>query len=472
MIGLLALLLAAPAHARPTEGGQFGYDSTDEVVSWDAPGGIRVHYAVSGPSTALLDDEDDNGVPDFVEEVAFHVLASLDTFEAAGFRRPLSEADVGLGPLGGSEAFDVYLVDFGGGSDGAFRVDGCSGGVCAGHLLIENDFRGYSYGSTDEAARTLASHELFHAVQAAYAQDLPVWVSEGTAVWAQRLYDPESDDFIRFAKAYISDTGRSLDKPPAGPVPEFAYATGLWFDFLTLRHDDDVIIELLLGLGEAPDADPLDVMGDSLADRGDTWRDAFSTFVTWNLATFIRAGGLTDGGYPYADRLTSPGLESISPRYDDDDRVFPLAAVYFAIDHPGGPLYGGSAECEDDGLPTLIVFPAVGDDGLLRDALDVVDGGGRVLVDGSDLPEGRYYAALTVPEPADSSQTDRVCLGGVDALDEGCMCADSGEPEPEAEPEPGGCGCQALPAHPAATFAPVLLLLGLVGCRRRDRRRA
>jgi hypothetical protein len=42
---------------------------------------------------------------------------------------------------------------------------------------------------------TVGSHALFHAVQNAYAS-LPVWMSEGTAVWAEKQYDPRSQDFI------------------------------------------------------------------------------------------------------------------------------------------------------------------------------------------------------------------------------------------------------------------------------------
>ena len=109
---LLSLVLSAQAQ-RPTEGGLFSFDSTDDVVFYEE-GMVRVHYSVSGNNQTILEDLDESGVPDFVEMVAHTSNDVLDTYAAMGFLYPLAESDVGLNPLGGSEAFDFYLVDFGG----------------------------------------------------------------------------------------------------------------------------------------------------------------------------------------------------------------------------------------------------------------------------------------------------------------------------------------------------------------------
>lgn len=466
MIPLL-VLLASPAQAmRPTDGGLFAYDSADVVTTWDAPGGrIRVHYAIEGPSTAVLDDDDDDGVPDYVEGVAAHVDAAWATFEAQGFRPPLREADLGLGALGGSAAFDVYLLDFGGNADGAYRSDGCVDGVCAGYLTIENDFRGYGYPSLDEATATLASHELFHAVQAAYIDELDVWFSEGTATWAQRLYDPDNRDFLRYAEVYLADAGRSLDKPPAGPVPPFAYSTALWFDYLTLRHDADVVVQLLEDLGETG-GDPLDAIGAVLSDRGDGWEQAFSEFGTWNLATGSRAGGLATDGYPYAETL-APGVRpaGFEATFVDDPRVFPVATEYVAIEHPGGPLWVGPASCGDP-LPQVVVHPAP--DGVVGDALDRLDDVGRSVADGSSLEAGRYYLVLSQPRPGGQSIKTALCAGAPDALPASCELDCEEEPEDTDPPDPDDPGCAGCSgAGPSGMWAWWLGALIVLGARRR-----
>jgi len=70
--------------------------------------------------------------------------------------------------------FDVYLVDFAGTGDGTFQIDadGCSVAnpeVCTGYM-VQRTIRRVRLSSTAIANRILGSHELFHAVQAAYDQ--------------------------------------------------------------------------------------------------------------------------------------------------------------------------------------------------------------------------------------------------------------------------------------------------------------
>ncbi len=464
MIAALVLLVGA-ALARPTDGGQFGFEPEDVVDAWETPSGlVRVHYAVEGPSTTILDDLDLDGVPDFPQRVGRVVEDVELVFVAAGFRAPLTEAAVGLGPLGGSAAFDVYLVEFGGGADGAFRVDGCRDGACAGHLLIENDFKGYGYPSLEAAVDTLAAHELFHAVQAAYLRDLPVWVSEGTAVYAQRLVDPDNGDFLRYAQAYLDDAGRSLDKPPIGPVPAFAYATGLWFDFLALRYGDAAILSLLERL--AAGAEPLDAIGAVLAEQGEGWAPVWMDFAAYNLATGRLAGEV--GSYPYADRIrrgVAPALEGTS--LDETRRFFPLATTYYKVRHDGGALRVATEACDE--RLSILVSPAVGgEDGPVGPA--VGGGVGPELRLGSaeaPLAAGTYWVAVSLPEPAPESVRTRICVGSERWCDVVPACDPGTPPEPEPEPR-GGCATSAGPVGAVGLLAAALFLLGRRGLRRRS----
>jgi hypothetical protein len=436
VIALALALSGTPALARPTDGGLFGFDPDDEVVHFDDPGGrVRVHYAIAGPSVTLLDDGDGDGVPDFPQRVGAAVDLAWSIYEDTGFRGPRREADLGLPALGGSAAFDVYLVDFGGGSDGAFRVDGCDARSCAGHLLIENDFAGYGYPSLDAAIVTLASHELFHGVQYAYRRELPVWFSEGTAVWAQRHVDPGNGDFVRYAQAYLDDAGRSLDVPPVGPVPVFAYATGLWFDFLSLRHGDAAIVALMELVAGDP-LDPVGAIGAVLARNGDAWPDAWMRFAAWNAATGPLAGGAE--GYPYAARLRrGVTFAHQGARVEEIRRFFPLATTYYRVEHAEGPLRIAIEACDD--RVRFAVYP-VGSDGALGAA--VAEQAGPELwlrsEGGGGLPAGSYVVVVSLPEPADQSARTAICAGSERWCGVVPSCGDGGDDI--EEPEPAGCG--------------------------------
>ncbi|PCC75214.1 hypothetical protein SAMN02745121_03576 [Nannocystis exedens] len=471
----LAAVLLLPGLARaerPTEGGLWPYDPKDILATHDHPDGLRVHYSVDGPSVVPLADLDADGVPDYVTRVADTAAEVLALYrDVFGLRPPRSEAEHDLGSLGGSEALDIYLVEFAGAADGHFGHDACDPDACAGHLLLENDFAGYAYADLAEAVDTVVSHELFHAVQAAYVVDPPVWFSEGTAVWAERAYRPDSRDFLRLCDAYLADTGRSLFKPPAGPVPAFAYGTALWWDFLIERHGPE-FVDALLQVGGTPDLPA--AIAELLLGRGDDLRAAWLEFSAWNLATGPRAGARDS--HAYAEQLAGVIAEQDGSSLDDDDRFFSLTARYYRLDHPGGPLWFGLAAPAPGLEFTLQAVAGGAPDGPVEPpqlAWDGADPEPRIL---ADLPAGGFWLAAVNPVLSDMSIQAHLCAAatrealacvdplpapgstGDDTTGEGTTGDDTDEPAPPERDACGGC----------RTGSPVLAwLLPLLRRRRR-----
>lgn len=488
MVGVLvgaAQLLAVPAAqaARPAaNGAAWSFAVDDEIAFVDSPSGhVRVHYAASGPSVTVLDDADLDGVPDLPQVMAQTAEQVLTTLTALGFRAPLLEADVGLEDLGGSAAIDVYMVDFAGTGDGRFAIDACYGSVCAGHLLTDNDFAESGYADAAEAARVLASHELFHAVQAAYAADLPAWMSEGTATWAEHLYDPETPDYLGLCRYYLLEPTRSLNSPPAGTVTGWSYGTALFFGFLQERHDERIGPALLEAMEVHSGDEGLDAIAAVLADRDDSFAEAWPEFAAWNAATGARAG-LQTQGYPYASRLAAPPLEvSADALLDDDNRFYPLATTYFSLEHAGGPLAVAFADDPAGLVFSLHAVPGGGLYGPTEDAAVVLEPTGVGVVELGEQDAGLWLLAGSYPRPAPESTKVRFCLGAPEQVaacleepDDGeadTGGADTGgteapeDPSPEQHASGGEGGCTVAPAPRG--WAVVLLGLLAVGRRRR-----
>lgn len=324
--------------------GEPRFDASETVERFDSPGGrIRVHYTRAGRNAVPAADTDSSGVPDYVELVA----ASYDEVrvryhEGLGFREPLSDALLGGLRDGGDDRFDVYLVDFGGRGDGAYRRDACQTAqpsICTGHMLQENDFAGYGYPSLALATRVLASHEYFHAVQAAYDAEQDVVFSEGTAVWATEKFDPTLSDFESFVPAFLERTDRPLNVVSGGVVDAKSYGTALFFQFLDEYYEGPIVRALIEatedGAHGVADPDWFTELDPFLArERGASFAEALETFSIWNLYTFDRndptMAYANSRGYP---RVTMEPVEL--PLLVDRPRYFQASTKYYSAELEG-----------------------------------------------------------------------------------------------------------------------------------------
>jgi hypothetical protein len=489
------------------------YQPTDVVESFAADGGdFRVHFTRAGVNAVPLVDADDGGIPDFVEAVSQVYEAVGATYHAAlGFRHPLS--DGALPDNGGDEKFDVYLLDFARSADGAFRVDSCpSAEQCIGYVVQENDFAGYGYPSLTEATKILGSHEYFHAIQAAYDNGQDAVISEGTAVWATEHFAPETDDFEAFIRGYLERPDRSLDSPPPGPVPSFAYGSAIFFEFLSQKFGDAIIRKLWEHL-ENGHGDPLEpqdqanptwlVQLDALLKRDyqSSFADAFAEFCTWNLYL----GSAADPTKAWANASTWPQpatTEVPAPVAMRLLRVYYASSQYFRVPSDGrtsmtAAIVDDPATADDDvaGLKLVVASRKSGVNVELVTISDVqnptasevvnTSGGADLLVaiintaragNGSILSKRPGLCAGTWDEVQACRITVNPALdAGVDAgtVDAGVMtdagvATDVGMPLSDGgmypTPAPQGCGCGMTGP------VPTLLALALVTLHGRRRR--
>lgn len=430
LILLSGILLSQAAAQRPTEGGFFSFEPADVVMTYDTSN-VRVHYSVDGPNQTRLTDADETGVPDFVEEVGETAEEVLLFYESLGFLPPISEEEMGL-ELGGAPSFDFYLVDFGGSADGLFGIDACDSCRCSGYMVMENDFQGYGYPSISEAITVLVSHELFHAVQAAYNAEQESWLSEGMAVWAEYAFDPGVYDFFAFCGAYLADSGRPFYSPPAGALNAFSYGTALFFAYMDIQLGRESLVYLQQELQSCDDDVSLDATLATIESDGTVLATFWSSFAIWNLATGSRAG-LIDS-YPFAERLNGLTPEAEGTIIEEDHRFYPLAASYFLLLHEGGDLIFSITE-ETEGV-FFSLHPTV--DGQVDSPLAQWDAVGPMDLLWEDLPKGDYWLVGTYPENASQSEKFAFCLGADCEL----SAAQEEPPETSIKPEQTACnGC-------------------------------
>ncbi|MCC6557573.1 MAG: hypothetical protein IT372_31865 [Polyangiaceae bacterium] len=490
---------AARALDRPDTPGndeQFNFDPGDVVETFGSPGGdFLIHFTRQGPNAVPAADADGSGTPDFVEQVAgVYDEVIVHYRDALGFRPP--ESDAAIPDNGGDGRFDVYLVDFAGIGDGAFRTDACGLGgpdVCAGYMVQENDYAGYGYPSALVANRILGSHELFHAVQAAYDAGQGSIMSEGTAVWATESFDPSLNDFEYFIDGYLDNPDRSLDVPLPGPVDPFSYGSAIFFQFLEERYGGGAVRALWERAEDGANgvADPvwfteLDPM---LAERAQaTFAEAFVDFATWNLFT----GSFADPARSYAEGAgyARVKIEEVAAPYSDLLRVFHASAQYYRVPPAGRPSMAAAlapATPEQlDGLSLLLLPEQGGAYGQVARVADLEAGSEAIDTSGADA----LVVVVVNGAQAGDSRRPTLCIGTPDEV-AACKAAaggtgggggggggagGGGDEEAPGEDD-GGCGCRVegagggIPggAAAAAAAAAVGLAARIRGRRRRAR---
>jgi MYXO-CTERM domain-containing protein len=475
---------------------QFSFDRDDTVETHGSSDGrFLIHFTRSGPNRVDDGDSDANGVPDFVEQVADVYVEVLAHYESLGLRAPESDGDIE--DNGGDDRFDVYLVDFAGIGDGAFRQDGClteNPDRCIGFMTQENDFVGYGYPSTLIANRILGSHEFFHAIQAAYDSDQGSVLSEGTAVWGTESYDSSLNDFEAFTSGYLANADRPLDQPLPGPVDPFSYGAAIFFQFLSERYDPDAIRILLERCenGGPGGEDPmwmsqLDAVADEVG--GGSFAEVMVEFATWNLYT----DDFADPALAYQngaalDRVKMNDVDA--PYVDEEARSFYASTTYFSLPPAGrAEMTAAVVAPADDadaivGLEILLVSE-LDESVSVTQVDDVAAGTQAILTEGVD----HFVVALVNTTTSGDSKKPGLCIGtpeevaacktallageggaggggGGGAPSEGGSGGGSTDDDDEGD---DGCGCRVQPApvDGAASLAVLAIASALLRRRRR-----
>lgn len=208
-------------------------------------GGVRVFYDVQGdhkiPTTS---DQNNNSVPDVVEDIALHAALSRGVFNAVGFADPLRNPR-----FSASEYIDIELLNFSlyrpaVASNRGFAFSGqytsskesLRRGGCSLMIVLNTNHPEFDMMAKD----FLIPHEVFHLYQYAYTEFKQAWLHEGLAKWAERAtQNRPSFDVVRSKAPLPSDVKAFVNDVLQHPNP---YATqGFWVGLLSSANlADDV----------------------------------------------------------------------------------------------------------------------------------------------------------------------------------------------------------------------------------------
>lgn len=463
----LAIALRPDAPNNPR---MFSFEPGEVVETLASAGGhFLVHYTRAGTNSVPPADVDMSGVPDFAELVATTYEDVYVHYQGLGFKTPVSD-----GPQadnGGDERFDVYLVDFNGQGDGHYRTEGCVKDVCTGFMSQENDFKGYGYPSLKVAVETVASHEYFHAIQAAYDANQGAVLSEGTATWGTESFKPTLDDFENLIPGYLSATARPLDEPTGGATDPFSYGTALWFFFLEERYaaQDPSGGGLVRGLlertvdGANGVADPqwFAFLDEFLTEKaGTSFADAFVEFSRWNLFTSTHADPAQ--GYAKGDDYAALKMEAVTAPYSDTAlRSYYASTQYFRLPTDGRAAMTMALVSKTAGDTDGLVVLTANESNKKYTVAPLTDTSGSTPVDtaGAD----HFIVAVINTATSGDSKKPGLCIGTVDEVatckaelvtsGAGGSGGGGGDPVMEDGGGAGDCGCRIGADESSAAWA-------------------
>ncbi|OGU16214.1 MAG: hypothetical protein A2X61_13125 [Ignavibacteria bacterium GWB2_35_12] len=227
-------------------------------------GKFLIHYDTIGKNAVNLEDVDINGIPDYIDSVAYYFdYAYKVEVDSIGYLSPSKDNG-----HGGSDAYDVYVFNLGdyhvntektlyGLTETDFQINTQRKFKCfTTYVLIDNDYSPYDSTITQSgdtvptftetgimAMKITAAHEFHHAIQLNYGIPEPGTrsLNEMTSVWMENRLFPESRDYISYLKMLFNN----LQRYPFGSGDEtVGYKYGIFGQYTYLRYRDAIIKRL------------------------------------------------------------------------------------------------------------------------------------------------------------------------------------------------------------------------------------
>ncbi len=301
---------------------------------------FRIHYSLTGDDAVSGEDQDNNGHPDFVQQVAVAMeYAWFAIIEHFGWAAPPSDEGIG-----GDDRYDVYLENIfedgvagytEGGYSETFVGDNPNSSIVEyesshSYMALDNDFAEFEdYEANGVTAiqfmRSTAAHEFLHAVQYGYDSYEPLdWLWEASANWIQdEVLNDYNDNIEDLYAVFKSPDSCQLAYGGEERSEDENHWYGLWifFRYYSERYGHDAVIEIW---EKAIELDAYDIWEEELEERGTSLQEFFRNF---SVALLLRD---FEEGLSYPS-VRLEGEASVGKRFTPVDGVAQLGADYVRI---------------------------------------------------------------------------------------------------------------------------------------------
>ena len=206
---------------------ELGFDFNGEIITRGRPfidneeivdtEKFRFHYTLSGTDAVLPEDDDGNGIPDYVDLMvqSFNDIAVID-FDLQNYTVPPKDDWYTNQDDGGSYHYDVYIFNLEWGYYGwvqaeeyAQNFSELTRGDNENSSTLEEQNAVISYmgmrnnyfdfpGLASNIIPVTSAHEFFHAIQYGYDAFEEGWIKEASAVWMEEVHYDDINDCYQY----------------------------------------------------------------------------------------------------------------------------------------------------------------------------------------------------------------------------------------------------------------------------------
>lgn len=267
-----------------------------------------IHFDTVGVNKVDLTDSDKNGVPDYIDSVAYYFDAAYEFLVAKlGYNPP--PADSGFG---GDDRYDIHVISLVTQNNAIYGYTEAELDIYpalknprhTSSIYIDNDYSVYdsitanngnkvpAYSITGmDAVKITSVHELHHAIQFGYGfpeQD-GIAFMEMSSTWLESELYPEYNNYL----AYIGDLFKSIESYPLSNAndAQTGYRWNIFFKYLSESYSPNLIRDFWDRILDGDNS--FEALYNAISENNLNYHDVWEAFLPWVYHTNTRSNGDT-----------------------------------------------------------------------------------------------------------------------------------------------------------------------------------